>query len=244
MIPYNCFHVNWQVSYTCNSGVLIQIGTEPLRNKPILTYWPNCLFILIKGAIFKTYSCIYLYKTTSYFTSAVIKLKLTMSISLHKRLQYKERDFRNQYSIRTCSVTTILVTSIEFNPIRCSTTLCHFDHTRNGSVANFFVLLSSTSTSSATGGYILFRNACAKKRNQLVKMRNGLGTSLVLVQKVTNRRTVKLCMFVTCNHLFLVLVHLFHLIGRIHCLHLRNAQLKTFWSRNIKFLPHTDWTMG
>ena len=42
------------VSYKCNSGELIQIGTEQLRNKRILIYHPYCLLIILLGAVFKT----------------------------------------------------------------------------------------------------------------------------------------------------------------------------------------------
>ena len=78
-----------------------------------------------------------------------------MSMSVHKQLQQKERDFKIDYLFRTCSVATNLVTSLDFNPIRCATMLCHFGQTRNGSVATHFILLSSTATSSATGGYVV-----------------------------------------------------------------------------------------
>ena len=40
------------VSYTYNSGKLIQIGTEQLPNKRIVIYFPFCKFILLVGAIF------------------------------------------------------------------------------------------------------------------------------------------------------------------------------------------------
>ena len=55
-----------------------------------------------------------------------------------------------------CSVVTNLVTSLEFQPIRCATMLCHFGRTRNGYVATRFILLSSTVESSATSGYVVF----------------------------------------------------------------------------------------
>ena len=77
-----------------------------------------------------------------------------MSMSLHKQLQNKEREFKSEYLFRTCSVTTNLATSLEFDPIPCATTLCHFSRTRNGSVANHFILFSSTASSSATGDYV------------------------------------------------------------------------------------------
>ena len=53
------------------------------------------------------------------------------------------------------SVETNLVTSLEFNPIHCATTLCHFGPTPNGYVATHFNLLSSTAESSATSGYVV-----------------------------------------------------------------------------------------
>ena len=54
-----------------------------------------------------------------------------------------------------CSVATNLVTSLEFNPIRCATTLCQFGRTWNGYVATHFILLSGTAESSATSGYVV-----------------------------------------------------------------------------------------
>ena len=54
-----------------------------------------------------------------------------------------------------CSVVTKLVTSLEFQPIRSATMLCHFGRTRNGYVATRFVLFSSTAESSATSGYVV-----------------------------------------------------------------------------------------
>ena len=43
-----------------------------------------------------------------------------------------------------CSVVTNLVTSLEFQPIRCATTLFHFGRTRYVYVATRIILLSST----------------------------------------------------------------------------------------------------
>ena len=56
---------------------------------------------------------------------------------------------------RTRSVATDLVTSLKFQPIRCAIMLCQFGQTRNGYVATFFILLSSTAASSATSGYVV-----------------------------------------------------------------------------------------
>ena len=54
-----------------------------------------------------------------------------------------------------CSVVTNLVTSLEFQPIRCAVTLFHLGRTRNGYVAARIILLSSTAESSATSGYVV-----------------------------------------------------------------------------------------
>ena len=53
------------------------------------------------------------------------------------------------------SVVINLVTSLEFQPIRCATTLFHFGRTRNVYVATRIILLSSTAESSATSGYVV-----------------------------------------------------------------------------------------
>ena len=53
-----------------------------------------------------------------------------------------------------CFVAINLVTSLEIRPIRCATTLYHIGRTRNGYVANPFILPSSTGESSATSGYV------------------------------------------------------------------------------------------
>ena len=53
------------------------------------------------------------------------------------------------------SVATDLMTSLELQPIRSAITLCHFGRARNGYVATYFILLSSTAASSATSGYLV-----------------------------------------------------------------------------------------
>ena len=45
--------------------------------------------------------------------------------------------------------------SLEFKPIRCATTLCHFGRTRNGYVATQYIPLSSTAENSVTIGYVV-----------------------------------------------------------------------------------------
>ena len=53
-----------------------------------------------------------------------------------------------------CSVVTNLVTSLEFQPIRCATTLFHFGRPRDVYVATRVILFSSTAEGSATSGYV------------------------------------------------------------------------------------------
>ena len=53
-----------------------------------------------------------------------------------------------------CSVVTNLVTSLEFQPIRCATTLFHFGRPRDVYVATRIILRSSTAEGSATSGYV------------------------------------------------------------------------------------------
>ena len=53
-----------------------------------------------------------------------------------------------------CSVVTNLVTSLEFQAIRCATTLFDFGRPRDVYVANRIILLSSTAEGSATSGYV------------------------------------------------------------------------------------------
>ena len=67
----------------------------------------------------------------------------------------KDLDFKREYLFRMCSVVIYLVTSLEFQPIRCATTLFHFGRTQNGYVATRFFLLSSTAESSPTSGSVV-----------------------------------------------------------------------------------------
>ena len=66
-----------------------------------------------------------------------------------------ERDFKTEYLFRMCSVVTNLVTSLELQPTRCATMLCHFGRTQKSYVATRFILLNSTAESGATGGHVV-----------------------------------------------------------------------------------------
>ena len=54
-----------------------------------------------------------------------------------------------------CSVVTNLVTSLEFQPIRCAIRLRHFGWARAVYVAARIFLLSSAAEGSATSGYVV-----------------------------------------------------------------------------------------
>ena len=54
-----------------------------------------------------------------------------------------------------CSVVTNLVTSLEFQPIRCATTLLHFRRKRNVYVATRIIFLISTAESGAASGSVV-----------------------------------------------------------------------------------------
>ena len=80
--------------------------------------------------------------------------RLTALTSFNSLTIRKKLDFKSEYLFRMSSVVTNLVTSLEFQPIRCATTLFHFGRTRNVYVATRIILLSSTAEGSATSGYV------------------------------------------------------------------------------------------
>ena len=73
-----------------------------------------------------------------------------------------------------------MVMSLEFQPIRCATMLCHFGRIRNGYVATRFILLSSTAGAVLQAAPWSCRNAPDKVKRELVETWNGLRKSLVL----------------------------------------------------------------
>ena len=94
-----------------------------------------------------------------------------------------------------CSVVTNLVTSLQFQPIRCATTLFHFGRPRDVYVATRIILLSSTAEGSAASGYV------AKVRPELVETWNGLGNTPSLFQTVV-------LIDAACNHESFYIIHL------------------------------------
>ena len=119
----------------------------------IFTYFFTILFIILLSAILYNYSNYLLYKFASFLCSVLFRL--TVLSSLNSFTIRTELDFKSEYLFRTCSVVIILVTSPEFQLIRCATTLFHFGRTRNGCVPTRIFLLSSTAESSATSGYVV-----------------------------------------------------------------------------------------
>ena len=95
-----------------------------------------------------------------------------------------ELEFRSAYLFRTRSVATNPVTSLGFKPIPCATMLCHFDQTRNGSVAIHFIFRGSAATSSATGDYVAIPARFGRNGELASSNKEGIGKSLVLFPQV------------------------------------------------------------
>ena len=53
--PLYLMPCKWNVSSTCNSSELIQIGMEPLRNKQIFTYFLNCIYVIKRSYIYNLF---------------------------------------------------------------------------------------------------------------------------------------------------------------------------------------------
>ena len=113
-----------------------------------------------------------------------MKLDTVNVFAVFIRALITELDSKSENLFRMCSVATNPVTSLEFNPIRCAITLCHFGPTRNSYVATHFILLSSTAERKATSSYAVVpkrfgQNAEPASRNK--------------------ERTMKRPSFVTCS---------------------------------------------
>ena len=114
-----------------------------------------------------------------------------------------ELDFKSESSFRTRSTATNLVTSLEFHPICCATVLCHFGQTGNGSVATHFILLGSTATSCATGGYVVVPEHFGRKEEPAGRNEGRTQNKPSFVPKsVFSRCSEITCIFLTCNHDF------------------------------------------
>ena len=119
-----------------------------------------------------------------------------------------------------CSVVTNLVTSLEFQPIRCATTLFHFGRTRDVYVATRIILFSSTAEGSATSDYVAATDAPDKVRPELIETWKGLGYMPSFFQTV-------FLIDAACNHKSFCIVNLispylrlfFHLYYSIYSLY-------------------------
>ena len=95
-----------------------------------------------------------------------------------------------------CSVVTNLVTSLEFQPVRCATTLFHFGRTRNVYVATRIILLSRTADSSASSGYVVApersgqSEAWAGRNEERVRKKPGLFPTVDLIDAACKQELV------------------------------------------------------
>ena len=102
----------------------------------------------------------YITNLTNYYINPPFNLcsnlyRLTILTSFNSLTIRTELDFKKEYLFRMCSVVTNLVTSLEFQPIRCATTLFYFGRTRNGYVATRIIFLSITAENSVASGYVV-----------------------------------------------------------------------------------------
>ena len=104
----------------------------------------------------------------------LIKIGIVNEFAVFIKTIITEHDFKTEYFFRMCSTATDLITSLEYDPIRCASTLCHFRRTRNAYVATHFILLNSTVESSATSGSVVVPERFDQNEEPAVKMRNGL----------------------------------------------------------------------
>ena len=154
---------NSYVMHMQYSGVLIQVGTELLRNRRMFTYSFFSNYIFDRCKFCNQY--MYLLKKSTFSTTrAVINIEIDNVIEFGKeQLQNIERDFKSEFLFRANSIATILVTSIEFQSIQCAIMLSPLDQLRNGSVVTHFDQFSCTATNSATWEYITVPQCIGQK---------------------------------------------------------------------------------
>ena len=146
--------------------------------------------------------------------------RLTALTSFNSLTIRTELDFKSEYLFRMCSVVTNLVTSLEFQPIRCATKLFHFGRIRNVYVATRIILLSSTAESSATSGYVVAPErfgqiqAWASRNVERAKKKPSLFQTVVLTDAACNYES-----FYIINLIFSILMLCFHLYYSIYSLY-------------------------
>ena len=137
---------------------------EPLRSNRIITCWFTYAF---KGDIF---IIIYVFINMNPLfqeLSSVIKVELTLSISLFKtQLQIIQSDFKSEYLFRTCSVDTYLVTSLKISFRLLSYYVVPFWPTMEQFRIYSFHSFRSTATSNATSEYVTVPERLSKNEEQ------------------------------------------------------------------------------
>ena len=88
--------------------------------------------------------------------------------------------------------------------------LCHFGQTRNGSIATHFILLSSTATSSATGGYIFVPERLGQNEKPASRDDERPRKKPSFVPNNVFKRCSEItCVFLTCNYDFFPIFFVF-----------------------------------
>ena len=132
------------------------------------------------------YSPVYFHTNSTYFIRSTPMYSTRLGRNFYVTNTYLPSSYSKlgmNILLRTRYVATDLVTSQNFQPIRCVFTLFHFGRTRDVYVATRNILLSSTAESSATGCYVAATEGCGQSDAELVKTWNGLRKSLVSFQK-------------------------------------------------------------
>ena len=145
-------------------------------------------------------------------TCAVISTKIDSVNNFAKYITaiVTERDFKSERLFCMCSVATNLVTSLEIQPTRSATMLCHFGQTRNGWVATIFLLLSSTAESSARSGCVIV----PERFDQNEEPANRIDERTRRKPNFVPNRGFNRCNMLThVNKNFIHLFHVFYLIN-------------------------------
>ena len=119
-------------------------------------------------------------------------------MSLHKQLQDKKREFKSEYLFRTCSVATDLVTSLEF--IQPAVQLCWVVLAKNGTVWQPFI----HSSKQHCDDYVAVPDRFGQNEEPASKNEERIRKkSSSIPERIIKQRTVKPCLFSTCNQVFL-----------------------------------------
>ena len=120
-----------------------------------------------------------------------------------------------------------MVTSVEFNLIRCATMLCHFGQTLSSYVAILFILRGRTATSSATIDYIAVPERFGRNEEpaggneEQTRKKPGFFPKADVIDAITTQ---------TCNHDF------FNFLCSLFFLKLMNSIIFSFGGKSFNFL--------